>query len=44
MEVGLELGFKLGLCEGLSWCGGGEDGIQILDLNFSVYKNLVALR
>jgi hypothetical protein len=41
VEVGLELGFELGLGEGLVWCGGGKDGIQVLEFNFPVYKNLV---
>jgi hypothetical protein len=44
VEVGLELGFELSLCEGLGWCGGGKDGIQVLEFNFPVYKNSVALR
>ena len=43
VEVGLELGFKFSLCEGLGWCRGGKDGIQVLKLNFPIYKDLIAL-
>jgi hypothetical protein len=43
VEVGLQLGFKFSLGEGLGWCRGGENGIQILELDL-VHENLVALR
>ena len=43
VEVGLKLGFKFSLCEGLGWCRGGKDDIQVLKLNFPFYKVLIAL-